>query len=138
MGKYLDIIRNVSNSTDSGNIDVLEDLSPMSGNLEKTRREGGYELNELNELSPICIFCRQPVERGIAGTGALAGQDLHIACYEKSNGQAVHKGACPHVDEAARVDAEERAAIQEEDKHRNVASCDGEDPLQEFDEWIRG
>ncbi len=38
--------------------------------------------------SPIvCIFCRQPVKRGTPGTGALAGQDLHMACYEKANGK---------------------------------------------------
>lgn len=31
----------------------------------------------------ICIFCRQPVERGTPGTGALAGDDLHMDCYRK-------------------------------------------------------
>ena len=31
----------------------------------------------------ICIFCRKPVERGILGTGALAGEDLHMDCYWK-------------------------------------------------------
>ena len=110
-------------------------------------------------MSPIvCIFCRQPVERGAPGTGALVGQDLHMACYEKANGkigpakaatyrhsraragqrspqlcircgqplnhtdkgitwlidnsEARHKGTCPGNDEAARIDAEERAVIQ--------------------------
>ena len=31
----------------------------------------------------ICMFCRQPVERGTPGTGALAGADLHVDCYRK-------------------------------------------------------
>ena len=54
------------------------------------------------------------------------------------NGQAVHKGVCPHDDEAARVDAEERAAIQAEaDATPTQHEINGDDPLREFDEWIR-
>ena len=76
MGKYLDIARQAEkslSSADSGESD--------SDSLEKPQREGGYELNEINELSPVCIFCGEPVERGTPGTGALAGDDLHMACY---------------------------------------------------------
>ena len=78
MGKYLDLVRQVedsSNSADSGETDAND--------VNSNKRERGYELNELNELSPTCIFCRQPVERGTPGTGALAGADLHVDCYEK-------------------------------------------------------
>lgn len=39
--------------------------------------------DESNEISPVCLFCRQPVERGTPGTGALAGEDLHMDCYER-------------------------------------------------------
>ncbi len=109
----------------------------MSGNLEKTQRERGYELNELNELSPVCIICRQPVERGQPGTGALAGADLHTACFEKANGKIGPAKVAPQDAESTRVDAEERAAIQEEDNYP-IAVAQDEDPLHEFDAWIRG
>ena len=33
----------------------------------------------------LCIFCRQPVKRGQPGTGALAGEDLHMDCLTKAN-----------------------------------------------------
>ena len=78
--------------------------------------------DEINELSPTCIFCRQPVERGQPGTGALAGEDLHMACYE----------------EDARAAAQERAAIQTEANAEPTQHEKNEDdPLREFDEWIR-
>ncbi len=93
MGKYLDIARQAEKSLNSADFGESD-----SDSLEKPQREGGYELNELNELNPVCIFCRQPVERGKPGAGGLAGQDLHMACFEED--------AC--------VAAEERAAIQEE------------------------
>ena len=35
------------------------------------------------DSEPVCIFCRHPVERGTVGTGALAGDDLHMDCYRK-------------------------------------------------------
>ena len=117
MGKYLDIARQAEkplNSADSGESD--------SDSLEKPQREGAYEINELNELSPICIFCRQPVERGKPGSGALAGDDLHMDCFE----------------EDARAAAEERAAIQTEANTRPTQhEKNQDDPLREFDEWIR-
>ena len=31
----------------------------------------------------VCLICGQPVERGTPGTGALAGDDLHMDCYWK-------------------------------------------------------
>jgi hypothetical protein len=43
---------------------------------------GGNREN-VNPLPAICIFCRQPVGRGTPGTGALAGNDLHMDCYWK-------------------------------------------------------
>ena len=42
------------------------------------------EKTSADNPSPIvCLFCHQPVERGIPGTGALAGQDLHMNCYKR-------------------------------------------------------
>lgn len=35
----------------------------------------------------LCIFCGEPVERGTPGTGALAGQDLHLECLRKRQRQ---------------------------------------------------
>ena len=46
-------------------------------------KAGQDEINEINELSPVCLFCRQPVERGQPDTGALAGEALHMDCYRK-------------------------------------------------------
>lgn len=36
-----------------------------------------------SEAEIVCIFCRQPVEPDTDGTGALAGEDLHMDCYRK-------------------------------------------------------
>ena len=40
----------------------------------------------------LCLFCRQPVERGTPGTGALAGDDLHTECLTRANRLAETKG----------------------------------------------
>lgn len=34
----------------------------------------------------LCIFCGEPVERGEPGTGALAGDDLHMNCWQNWQG----------------------------------------------------
>jgi hypothetical protein len=41
---------------------------------------GGKRENE-NPSPAICIFCRQPVERGKADTAGLGGHDCHTRCY---------------------------------------------------------
>ena len=65
--------------------------------------EGG--VGEKHPISaPKCIKCGVPLDSQDKGQTWLI-----------DNGQAAHKGACPPRDEeAARVDAEERAAIQAE------------------------
>ena len=75
----------------------------------------------------ICIKCG----------GALDTQDKGQA-WLIDNGEARHKGECPGNNEAARIDAEERAAIQTEANTRPTQrEKNQDDPLREFDEWIR-
>lgn len=79
MGKYLDLIRQVEESHNSASFGEI-----ASNDANPNKRVEGYELNEINELNnPICLFCRQPVERGTPGTGALAGDDLHLNCFQE-------------------------------------------------------
>ena len=103
------------------------DKSPSVSFVSAMNRDSG----------PICLFCRQPVKRGKPGTAGLAGQDLHVECFEKANGKISPTRVTPQDDESTHIDAEERAAIQEEDNYP-VAVAEDEDPLHEFDAWIRG
>lgn len=43
---------------------------------------GANRENEKPE-NVVCFLCGQTVECGTPGTGALAGEDLHMDCYEK-------------------------------------------------------
>ena len=40
----------------------------------------------------ICFFCGEPVEIGTPGTGALAGEALHMSCYERSSRPESNRG----------------------------------------------
>lgn len=67
--------------------------------LSEKAKTAVFRLTELSELlergnesekaatdaepDATCFLCGQPVERGTPGTGALAGQDLHMDCYWK-------------------------------------------------------
>ena len=50
-----------------------------------------------NVDAPTCMFCRKPVQRGTPGTGALAGKDLHMDCYIRSEKQEEGKSLLVEV-----------------------------------------
>ena len=114
MGKYLDLVRQVEESSNSANSGEnvsnevnpnnrregyeLNEISPANSRSGKDAMKAGrYEINELNELSPTCMFCRKPVQRGTPGTGALAGKDLHMDCYIRSEKQEEGKSLLVEV-----------------------------------------
>ena len=60
-----------------------------------TARGTEGEKSSIDNPSPVvCIFCGQPVVRGTPGTGALNGDDLHMACYERFTRERANREPC--------------------------------------------
>jgi len=49
--------------------------------------EGLETGNQTNSAPVLCIFCGNPVDIGTPGTGALAGELLHMGCYRTRHTQ---------------------------------------------------
>ena len=101
---------------------VTQNPSLSAGCNRVTAGNGGY-----GGWTQECVNCGQSLDHTDKGITWLI-----------DNGEARHKGACPCDDESARVDAEERAAIQEEgNAEPTPPEIIEDDPLREFEEWIR-